>query len=169
MVLNNYTNIVVLPTDYMMDKTLRRISQDKIVNINGRRLLEFCKTHGLRICNGRLGSDLGIGNYTYVDSSGKNVVDYVLVSPLLFDHFSTFEVGEPNILSDHCAIQFSVRSKTHMKTRQIGDACSFSNINKKYIWKDENVVQYEYNLLILKMISSTNWTHNCNRPLRLSI
>ena len=34
-----------------------------------------------------------------------------------------------------------------METRQIGDACSFSNINKKYTWKFENAGQYEYNLL----------------------
>ena len=50
-------------------------------------------------------------------------------------------------MSDHCAINFSVRSKTHMETGQIGDACSFSNINKKYIWKNENAGQYEFNLL----------------------
>ena len=100
MVFDNYANIDVLPTDYVMDKTLQRISQDKIVNFSGRRLLEFCKMHGLRICNGRLGSDLGIGNYTYVGSSGKSVVDYVLVNPFSLDHFSTFEVGEPNIFSD---------------------------------------------------------------------
>ena len=37
--------------------------------------------------------------------------------------------------------------KTHTETWQIGDACSFSDINKKYIWKDENAGQYEHNLL----------------------
>ena len=52
-----------------------------------------------------------------------------------------------NLLSDHCAIHFSVRSKTHKESGQIGGACSFSNINKKYIRKDENAGQYEYNLL----------------------
>ena len=62
--------------------------------------------HVLRICNGRLGSDYGIGKYTNVGSSGKSVVDYVLVNPSLFDYFSIFEVCEPNILSDHCAVQF---------------------------------------------------------------
>ena len=52
----------------------------------------------VRICNGRLGSDLRIGNYIYVGSSRKSVIDYVLVYPFSLYHFSTFKVGEPNIL-----------------------------------------------------------------------
>ena len=46
MVFDNYANIDVLPIDYVIDNTLQRISQDKIVNTNGRKLLEFCKMHG---------------------------------------------------------------------------------------------------------------------------
>ena len=76
-IFDNYDNIDILPNDYVTDTYLQRHSQDKIVNMNGRKLLEFFKMHTLRICNGRLGSDKGLGKYTYVSSSGKSVVDYV--------------------------------------------------------------------------------------------
>ena len=66
----------MLPIDYVMDTNKHRVSQDKIMNMNGRKPLEFCKMHIFGICNGRLGSDKGIGKYTNVGSSGKSVVDF---------------------------------------------------------------------------------------------
>ena len=71
-------------------------------------MLDFCKETGLRVLNGRVGKDKGIGKCTYVDSAGKSVVDYVMVSQCLFSAINTFEVLEPNILSDHCIVKFSV-------------------------------------------------------------
>ena len=68
--------------------------------------------HGLRICNGRLGSDLGIGNYTYVGSSGKSVVDYLLVNPFLLDHFLTFEIGEKSFVRSLCNSFFCEKQNT---------------------------------------------------------
>ena len=116
--------------------------------MNGRKLLEFCKMHILRICNGRLRSDNGIGKYTYVGSSGKSVVDYILVNPSLFDNFSIFEVGEPNILSDYCAIHFCLKLKEKMQTGNIRNTDCYSNVNKKHEWKGEKAGQYEHNLFL---------------------
>ena len=130
-----------------MDENLQRLSQDKIVNMNCRKLLECCEMHDLRICYGRLDSDIGIGKYTYVGSSRKTVVDYILVNPFLLKFFSTFEVCEPNILSDHCDVQFSLKVKSYLKTEKI-DTHSFANVNKRYALDVEKAGQYEYKLLL---------------------
>ena len=52
---DNKANIHVLPDDYVTDEGLKRFSQDKLLNQNGRKLLEFCRGNSLRICNGRVG------------------------------------------------------------------------------------------------------------------
>ena len=84
-----------------------RSSEDEVhVNNNGLLLLDFCKQTGLRIMNGRVGNDQGIGKYTFVGSRGRSLVDYVLSSQLMFKFIKDFEVQEPNILSDHCLDRF---------------------------------------------------------------
>ena len=47
-----------------------------------------------------------------VSSIGKSVVDYMYVigSQSLFSRINIFSVNEPNILSDHCVINFSLHS-----------------------------------------------------------
>ena len=51
----------MLPDDYVMDDAIERNSQDKTVNDYGKILLDFCISTGLRIVNGRCGTDKGIG------------------------------------------------------------------------------------------------------------
>ena len=105
---DNDANIDILPIDYETDEVMPFSSQDKIINANGRKLLDFFKLNTLRIANGRLDSDIGIGKYTYVGSTGRSVIDYVIATPNLLNTISTFHVGESNILSDHCLIDFSM-------------------------------------------------------------
>ena len=100
-VFDSYANIDVLPADYETDESLSRVSQDRVVNRNGRKLLEFCKLNSLRVCNGRVGMDSGVGKYTFVGSSGCSVIDYIIVNPRLLEAMSSFQVCDPNILSDH--------------------------------------------------------------------
>ena len=45
-----------------------------------------------------------------VSSIGKSVVDYVIASQSLFSRINIFSVNEPNILTDHCVIIFSLHS-----------------------------------------------------------
>lgn len=98
----------VLPDEYISDTQMPRYSEDQgHVNNNGLLLLDFCKQTGLRIMNGRVGNDSGIGRFTFVGNRGCSVVDYILSSQNLFNFIQEFEVQEPNILSDHCRINFS--------------------------------------------------------------
>lgn len=73
---------------------LQRYSYDQgRVNKYGTLLLELCKRCGIFICNGRIFSDKFIGHTTCKDSS---VVDYLIVSPHMFDYISEFRIDEFN-------------------------------------------------------------------------
>ena len=56
------SNDDALPDDYVPDEFFVRSSEDKTINSNGRKLLDFCKQNGLRICNGRISEDRNFGN-----------------------------------------------------------------------------------------------------------
>ncbi|WAR09051.1 hypothetical protein MAR_019009 [Mya arenaria] len=77
-----------------------RLTVTYIERANKRLLLDFCKTSGLRIVNGRCCEDGEIGQFTCVKSNGSSVVDYVLCRQDMFSLFDKFVVEEPNILSD---------------------------------------------------------------------
>lgn len=51
-VFNNIANIVAYSNDFALPN---RNSEDKSCNNFGRKLLDFCKASGLRMCNGRAG------------------------------------------------------------------------------------------------------------------
>ena len=62
----------------------------KIINQQGKALIELCKSTDLEIINGRYGDDRDIGSYTCYKYNGKSTVDYVLLSPLLLNVISNF-------------------------------------------------------------------------------
>ena len=71
----------------------------------------------LIIANGRIGSDAGSGECTYVGSSGNSLIDYVLVSEdLRFDYFDVFD---PNPISDLCLIEFSLYLRLNDSTKSV--------------------------------------------------
>ena len=125
----------VLPDAYVSDIQIRRFSEDAgHRNNNGLLLLDFCKQTGLRIMNGRVGNDGGIGRYTFVGSKGSSVVDYVLASQSLFDFVNDFEVQDPNTLSDHCYIDFSFEYDKNVEfedTEQISSKNVWNNASKE--------------------------------------
>ena len=135
----------VLPDGYTPDQSMNRCSQDiGHVNNNGLLLLELCKQTGVRILNGRVGDDKGVGKFTFVGSRGYSVVDYVLASQDLFEYVSTFKVHDPNILSDHCLLSFSFTFGAEPITDAIFD--SYEVIDSKFVWKAEFKNEYIYRL-----------------------
>ena len=90
-----------------------RHNKDRCVNNNGKSLLEMCRSLDLKILNGRVGEDHGIGDFTCHNSKGKSTIDYILVSPELFPKVKDFSVHNLDYcMSDsHCAISMSLTSK----------------------------------------------------------
>ena len=103
-----------------------------------------------------------IGKYTFVGSTGCSVVDYVLVSPDLLQHMLHFEVCPPNILSDHCAILYSIK---HSKNKGLTDQpLQLQNeiISKKYVW-NINEKENFLNALYLEDEALSNLTADISR------
>lgn len=146
----------VLPDEYISDNFLSRYSQDKgHVNNNGLLLLDFCKQTGVRIMNGRVGKDNGIGKYTFIGSRGSSVIDYVLASEDLFRFVKDFEVQDPNILSDHCIINFSF--EFNRQPSLFSENEEYEKVSGKYVWdndfKDEYKIRLQGNLTGEKLAS----------------
>ena len=100
------------------------------------------------ICNGRIGEDKEIGKYTYVGSTGSSVVDYVLTNPTMLELINKFRVREPNILSDHCVVEFSISFENDIisETEHYGETGPSERLNKKYYWDESKRDQYILNL-----------------------
>ena len=152
-------HIYVLPDDYTADRFMHRQSEDVgHVNNNGLLLLDFCKQTGLRIMNGRVGQDREIGRYTFVGHRGSSLVDYVLGSQEMFNFVKSFEVQEPNILSDHCVVNFSFEFGSCMMQENESD--NYDHISEKYTWKNDlkdeyvNRLNYESTKRQLNLLNS---------------
>ena len=130
----------MLPDDYVEDIFLCRVSQDKVTNEYGNYLLNLCKASGLRIMNGRIGSDDGLGKFTCVTENGCSVVDYVLCKPDLMIFFTGFSVEEPNISSDHCEIRFCI-GPSNSRTQE-ENADDFEHIEFTYKWDSSAKEQF---------------------------
>ena len=139
------THMVTLPDDYVCDINFPRSTQDSGFNGNGNLLLDFCKRSGFRIVNGRVGEDAGVGKCTYVGSRGSSLIDYVIADQDLFKYFSNFCVNDPNILSDHCVLNFVMNF-------ELLDYDSASNTvegendtqfcNGKYVWDNDRQISF---------------------------
>lgn len=137
----NHTDF--LPDEYCVDNYLKRCSQDKgRINNNGNMLLDLCKQSGMRILNGRCNGDKD-GKFTYVGSKGSSVVDYVITSQNMLSFVDHFGVNSPNILSDHCLIDFNFvfRKTVIQPSTTTTSSSNFNGVNYKYTWdsncKDE--------------------------------
>ena len=98
-----------LPDEYAVDTCIKpRVSMDKNVNSCGERLIDICIATGLKIVNGRFGTDEGLGKLTCNTYNGGSVIDYVLTEPAYFRHLCEFRVRDPLIVSDHCPIQLEI-------------------------------------------------------------
>lgn len=150
----------VLPEDYTPDNFMDRYSQDVgHVNNNGLLLLDLCKQTGLRILNGRVGEDKGVGKYTFVGNRGSSLVDYVLASQNLFDYVTSFKVHDPNILSDHCLLSFSF---DFCLVQEVSIASeSYEYVDGKFVWKSEFKDEYINRLNDASTLQKLNTLSDC--------
>ena len=80
---------------------------DTKINTFGRKLLNLCKSSGLRILNGRHKAD-PTGYITFYNATGKSLIDYVLVDCNTIDSVNLFSYGNFNVYSDHSPVSFSI-------------------------------------------------------------
>ena len=103
-----------LPIDdnYLPDQQIdKRLTKDKYpTNANGAAFIDFCKSSGYRIMNGRVDKN-NSSNFTCFTSRGNSVVDYALLRQENFSMVDHMSVGEICELSDHSPIEISIKSQ----------------------------------------------------------
>ena len=87
--------------NYLPGSLSLRRSQDNVCNSHGLKLLDLCKSTSLRIANGRLGSDNGIGTFTFASRTGCSVTDYVILGHGDFYCMNDFKIHPFCEWSDH--------------------------------------------------------------------
>jgi exonuclease III len=118
-VLHTLSNIF----DYNNDGFLSdRYCPDKVVNSNGSKLLQLCKSCSLRILNGRYSTAT---KYTYFGPNGCSVVDYVLANEILFSEISSFVIDDFQEHSDHAPLFFTLK----VKNEQVLHSCNSREYN----------------------------------------
>jgi hypothetical protein len=75
-------------------------------------LIEFCRNNNMIICNGRVGKDKGVGEFTCKHSS---VVDYYIVSPNGLKIINSFSILEPSKLFSDVHSPLSLTLKCYIQ------------------------------------------------------
>ena len=156
---------------FTCDVELPRKSQDNTINANGHLLLDFLKQSGLRVTNGRVCEDKDTGAVTFVGSRGTSLVDYCIVNPELFKYFKSFYVHDPNIISDHCLIEFSIVSKPLNQScnTQINENDTFKFYKWKSDLKEDYITKISSNDIINKISTISHTLNNNNQSSAESI
>ena len=100
---DNLDELLDLPYNYEQDIDIMRNNCDSSKpDKNGLQLLDLCKGTGVRIVNGRCLGDSS-GYFTCFSPNGApSVIDYMLITPSLFDSIDFFHVMDPHHRSIHC-------------------------------------------------------------------
>jgi exonuclease III len=104
-----------------------RCSMDSTVNGFGKSLLDLCTATNLCILNGRTLGDMRgrLSSYSY---QGSSVVDYTIISPILYDKVVSFQICPLSPLSDHCQISVCLRVENSVAT---GNQTTKHNIRRQ--------------------------------------
>ena len=125
---------------------LKRCNSDvKRPNNYGFRVIELCKSHGLSILNGRLGSDIN-GKATTTDNS---VIDYVLSSHFILSRIHSYIIHDFDALfSDkHCRITWSLKCNNNLRetSRHVCERRNFFRTHRS-MWKTEKIPEFLNNI-----------------------
>ena len=92
------------------DTPPKRTSRDTGYNRFGDHLLDFCKSSGVVIVNGRFSHDNNIGKLTCITYNGQSTVDYLLTHAHNFSYLADFKVHEFLEFSNHAPVSFSFKT-----------------------------------------------------------
>ncbi|CAG2235195.1 unnamed protein product [Mytilus edulis] len=123
---------------YVADEALScRNNPDAGTNDYGTKLLNLCKSSGLRIINGRHPDGLS-NDFTYSGPRGMSVIDYLLAKPNNIEKVLKFITSNFTTYSDHAPIHVQFKTKCTMQCNDInsnlmdGEESQFFKWNKEF-------------------------------------
>lgn len=136
-IMNIFDNVMNYEPDEIMNL---RNSEDKGINTFGRNLLNFCKSSGYRLINGRSLSDKE-GKITHISERGNSVIDYAMASVSTFRELNfDFNVGNFAEFSDHAPLYLHIKCKPERSVNSECTCNSISNMSSKrndIFWNNE--------------------------------
>ena len=134
-------------------------NKDIVVNGNGEALIDLCLVTNMRIVNGRLGSDKGIGELTYRHTTGNSTIDYCVVTPNLIPHIHNFEVDVLDRSLSDCHSPIILTLKTnHRIINEIETETPVSDIDYDPVstkWCDEKKLDFQAKFDPNKIVEAT--------------
>ena len=166
---DNISDHVNLPFNMLSDVPIPRSNTDThATDVRGKKLLNLCRSTGLRIVNGRAIGDTA-GNLTCYSHSGKpSTIDYVLVSNDMIDNIDYFHVEDLDVHSIHCQLVTKLRLG-HFKRDKAPSVSTSANRLHKFHWKPVNELIFQRSLAcehIQKQLLdlSNDLSTSCNTP-----
>ncbi len=119
--------------DYESDSiNVKRNSKDQKVDNFGRKLLELCNQHRIRILNGRTLGDSS-GSMTYYGPNGSSVIDYCIVAESIYPYVNSCVIGHANPISDHAYISVKLQVK-HVDRNVSFIQSDMSKVSERFKW-----------------------------------
>ena len=146
-----------MPNTYICDLYSRRNNLDKSKpNLHGQKLLELCRSSGLRLLNGRLLGD-NLGYCTCFSHTGApSVIDYMLADHSLLRDFTYFYVHNISVASIHCMITAGLNTG-HIE-HDTEEICTVQG--KKFIWQSGDDERFRNALLSSEIQEGLNCVKN---------
>ena len=133
---------------------MQRSSQDThIQNKFGNVLLNIYKSSAMRIMNGRLLQDKGIGAFPYMQGAGR-LVDYVSCGNNMISYIENFNIKPIHADSDHRPLTFQLKCE-RMEYAIKGDTEIPLNKSTKCSWCNQDLS--EFKSLVNAAISHNNF------------
>ena len=148
------------PSCHEIDLTLPRAARDRGSNRFGDNLLDLCKSFSMRIVNGRLGNDNGVGQYTCYTHNGESTVDYVVTGYCNFSVISDFFIHDFNIYSNHSPISFDFKVNTVQNNANKCNEHIFFKWDPKY--KDQFIKDIALTIQNFCEDLNANISHDCS-------
>ena len=157
---SNLESYLELPDSFISRPFLPRNNLDThAVDVQGTKLLDLCKSTGMRILNGRAFGD-SLGSLTCFSAIGKpSTIDYFACENEIMNCVDYLSVGDPSELSDHCHISIALKTPNYRVCRQIDSGVDVDDDMFLYKWHDSRAQEFIkslHNPSVINIISNVD-------------
>lgn len=141
------------------DNSEGRRSEDKILNEEGKELVEWMQQEGMYILNG---NTRGRENekMTYIGAAGKSVIDYIIVNKSGEEIIEEFNLVD-NTSSDHLMLKIKINNCTEGLTEEEEERERRNKDKNLTVWNEESIREYKEKTG--KELEGENWNELKNR------
>ena len=156
-------HLMDLPYNYIEDIPLPRCNIDNgKIDRQGERLLDLCKSSGLRIANGRiLGDTLGYPTCYSPVAKIPSLIDYCITSAPLLKDIRTLTVNNLSTHSIHCSL--SVELSACKYRSQVGKPSELRRNLTKFTWNQGD------DLRIQEVLSRSAFQEKLKKPVSVQL